>query len=76
MKGSCSSSFKSRRKFLYLNLLFGESRFKSYRGNIYYKFDLGVGVLNTDYCTKGCFDGTKEKGSSVNFSSVGLGFGE
>lgn len=45
MNGSCSSSFKSLRKFLYLNLDVGDSRFKSVRGRIY-KFDFGTGVAN------------------------------
>lgn len=47
MKGSYSRSFKSLRKFLYLNFDYGESRFKSYLGRICCIFIFGTGVSVT-----------------------------
>ena len=47
MKGSASRSFKSLRKFLYLNFELGESRLRSYLGRIYYMLDFGIGVIVT-----------------------------
>lgn len=50
MKGSCSNSFRSLKKFLYLNLDWGDSNFKSWIGRICYIYNFGTGVYVTfDY---------------------------
>lgn len=47
MKGSDSRSFRSLKKFLYLNFDWGESKFRSYLGKICCMFILGTGVKVT-----------------------------
>lgn len=44
MNGSCSRSFRSLRKFLYFNLDYGESMFRSALGRMDCRLDLGTGV--------------------------------
>ena len=74
MKGSCSRSFKSFVKARYFGLLVGVSRFKSVRGKICCKVDLGFGVRNRDGCGIGALG--MNSGASKIFEAEGFGFGE